>query len=238
MTAGSIQNRETFLNNVAKNLGRGRINGDVAKPEWQHRPQWRVMDSFNQDDLLEVMKVQCTKIHTDLVETTIANLSTALADVVEQYGSKSIISWDDPRFKEYGLDGYLNREDVPFSFHEWNTEAGRKNIDLAEQADLGITFSDVTLAESGTVVLFSDEGKGRAVSLLPTAYIAIVPKSTIVPRMSQATRLIHEKAESGERFPTCINFISGPSNSADIEMSLVVGVHGPIKATYIVVTDR
>ncbi|WP_170006972.1 LutC/YkgG family protein [Bacillus fonticola] len=150
------------------------------------------------------------------------------------------MTWDDPRFEEYGMN-HLLEVDWPennIDVNIWNPSLGRKNIELAEKANVSITFSDQTLAESGTAVLFSDKGKGRAVSLLPTTYIAIIPKSTIVLVLRKRLTAFTGALRMANRFPHASNFISGPSNSADIEMNLVVGVHGPVKATYIVVQDR
>ena len=119
----------------------------------------------------------------------------------------------------------------------WDSAKERENQVFAEQADIGITFSEITLAESATVTLFNDKDNGRTISLLPRCYIAIIPRSTLVPRMTQATKQIHEAHIQGREVSSCISFISGPSNSADIEMNLIVGVHGPVQATYIVVDD-
>ena len=64
-----------------------------------------------------------------------------------------------------------------------------------------------------------------------------MPKSQIVPRITQATADYNEKVLRGEKIGSNLSFISGPSNSGDIEMILVVGVHGPLSMTYLVLED-
>ncbi|RFU63483.1 LutC/YkgG family protein [Peribacillus glennii] len=237
--AGNIQNRESFLDNIARQLGRERVT-HIKRPEWKFQPQHEVLKGATQEELVLILKNHCTRIHTEFYQTTAGQLADTLKFVVESMGGGPVVIPKDTRFKEFGLSELIHvawpAEDI--SVHEWNHEIGRENIDLAEQANVGITFSEITLAESGTVVLFSDKDKGRSVSLLPTVHISIIPKSTIVPRMTQAAQRIQEKVETGEVLPACINYVTGPSNSADIEMDLVVGVHGPVKAAYIVVDDK
>ncbi|GAE35987.1 LutC/YkgG family protein [Halalkalibacter akibai] len=239
MPTGSIQHKDRFLDQIAKSLGRPRKTTPVVRPNWKHQPQHEVFKGYNQDQLVDVLVEQCTKIHTQVELVTTKNLQEVLRNVIAGWNAQSIISWDDPRIKEYELDAFFQEIfQAGVDVHEWNPAVGEENIKFAEQADIGITFADMTLAESGTVVLFSDQGKGRSVSLLPTYYIAVIPKSTIVPRMTQATSYIHQMQEQQGTVPSCINFISGPSNSADIEMNLVVGVHGPVKAYYLIVEDK
>lgn len=240
MIKGSVYKKESFLDNVAEKLNRKRITEKVDKPIWKHQPQWEVLKDATQDELVEVFKKQCEVILTDVIETPSTELSEQIHAVIEKYGAKSVITWKDERLFEYGLSDPLTKQwpKQGIDSHIWDPSRKKENIDAAEKADIGLTFSDITLAESGTVVLFSSAEKGRTVSLLPKNYIAIVPKSSIVPRLTQASAIIHQKVENGEHVASCVDFITGPSNSADIELNLVVGVHGPVKATYIIVNDK
>ncbi len=236
---GTIQNRENFLNQIANNLGRARITTPVERPKWKHQPQHEVLKNADQDELLEVLIKQCKNIHTAILITESKTLATTLKEVVNEFGGGSVITWKDERFSKWGL-GRLLKQEWPaesIDVHEWDYKLGAENVAIAERANVGITISDITLAESGTVVLFSNQNRGRTVSFLPTTYIALVPKSTIVPRMTQAAQKMREIEKQGGEVPSCVNFITGPSNSADIELNLVVGVHGPVKAAYIVISD-
>jgi L-lactate dehydrogenase complex protein LldG len=235
---GTIQNRDSFLGQIANRLGRERIT-HLERPKWNYNPQDEVLKNASQDELLEVLKHQCKNIHTEIVITDTGKLSDSLKQVVNKYGRGSVTTWKDERFNQYGLTNLMQEEwpQEGIDLHIWDHTKGEENIKIAENANVGITISDITLAESGTAVLFSSKDKGRTVSFLPTNSVIIIPKSSIVPRMTQAARIIREKVKNGEQVASCINFITGPSNSADIEMILVVGVHGPIKATYIVVED-
>ncbi|WP_144548695.1 lactate utilization protein C [Bacillus sp. X1(2014)] len=236
---GTIHNRDKFLNQIADRLGRPRISSPVERPTWKFQPQYEVLKDATQDELLEVLKEQCKKIHTSLYITDRNDLSSVLNEVVSGFGGGPIVTWKDERFSKWGLDPLLKKEwpAQNIEVYEWNHSKGQQNIAKAEKANVGITISEITLAESGTVVLFSDENKGRTVSFLPATYIALIPKSTLVPRITQASQKMREIHKKTGHVASCINFITGPSNSADIELNLVVGVHGPVKASYIVIND-
>ncbi|TLS36205.1 LutC/YkgG family protein [Pseudalkalibacillus caeni] len=232
-TPGKVENRETFLKHLTEKLGRKEMRQNVQLPEWEAQPQYKILKDASPEELVEVFKAAAAKINTPVLETTISDLPSTLKEAIVQLNGKSVATWADPRFDDYNLKQALEE----FSLHTWDSYSAEKNIIETRDADVGITFSDYTLAESATVVLTTSPEKGRSVSLLPESFIALVPKSTIVPRLTQVTDKIDEEIKNGSEVSSCIKFISGPSNSADIELSFVTGVHGPVHAAYIIIND-
>jgi len=231
----TIQNQEKFLNHIAKKLGRRRKEV-VEKPLWSVQPQKRLLKDKSSDELIGILKKQCKKIHTDFERTDLESLPRILNIVIEKYNAENIILPTDTRNKKYGIDKYLmhlKKQDK--QVHFWDESKGKQNQKFAEKADVGIVYSDITLADSGTVTLFHNRYHGRSISLLPKAVIAIISRSTLVSHITKATEEIHQSVEKGSDVSSAISFVTGPSNSADIEMNLIVGVHGPVYATYIVV---
>lgn len=88
-------------------------------------------------------------------------------------------------------------------------------------ADAGLTACQLAIAETGTLVLDSSAERHRLVSLLPRLHLALCRADQIVATLREA--LAH--FEPGP--PPTVTFITGPSRTADIELELVVGVHGP-----------
>lgn len=95
--------------------------------------------------------------------------------------------------------------------------------------DVGISTAQVAIAETGTLVLDSACERHRLVSLVPPVHIAIVNASSIVETLSEALTLLQKKEIS-----PAITFITGPSRTADIELTLAIGVHGP-QQLYVIV---
>jgi len=99
---------------------------------------------------------------------------------------------------------------------------------------IGVTGSFAALAETGTLMLVSGSRTPATVSLLPETHIAIVAASRIVAHMEDAWDLA--RRELGQ-LPRAVNFISGPSRTADIEQTMVLGAHGPYRVHILVYPD-
>ncbi|HUU72398.1 MAG TPA: lactate utilization protein C [Burkholderiales bacterium] len=99
---------------------------------------------------------------------------------------------------------------------------------------VGVTGSYCALAETGTLVLLSGEEQHATTSLLPETHIAVVSRQRIVACMEDVWDLL--RTEVGT-LPRQVNFVSGPSRTADIEMTLVYGAHGPFRV-HIILTDE
>ena len=98
--------------------------------------------------------------------------------------------------------------------------------DLCINADVGLTGVDHAIAETGSVVLLPRRGVSRIVSLLPPVHVAVVRRGEVLPSLDELfalRRLEHSEGTLG----SYLNIITGPSRSADIEHTLVTGVHGP-----------
>ncbi|MCR4355482.1 lactate utilization protein C [Bacillus pumilus] len=238
---GTISHRESFLAHIRKQLGKdSSSSASIQRPAWKHQVQWETNGLLSKEELVEQLKVQCQRIHTRVVETTPEEAPSVLRSLMTEYGEGSVMTSGDHRFEQYGFYPMFDSlQHEGFAVTSWNAEASREeNIRLAEQAAYSVVFSDYTLAESGTVVLSSHQGQGRALHFLPMMYIVCIEKSTVVPRMIQAVSALNRSVEEGEQAKGAIHFISGPSNSADIEMNLVVGVHGPVRAVYLLIDDE
>jgi L-lactate dehydrogenase complex protein LldG len=88
--------------------------------------------------------------------------------------------------------------------------------------DCGLTNVYAAVAETGSLVIRGSAAHGRSLSLVPPLHIAIVEPRDILP---DVVDLVEELARDPGRGNTVL--ITGPSKTADIEMTLVKGVHGP-----------
>jgi L-lactate dehydrogenase complex protein LldG len=103
--------------------------------------------------------------------------------------------------------------------------------DACAQVDIGVTSADYALADTGTLVFLSESGESRLISLLPPRHIALIERAKILASLDELLSILpHPGLQSSSMV-----LVTGPSRTADIEMRLVRGVHGPGDVTVIVI---
>lgn len=105
-----------------------------------------------------------------------------------------------------------------------------------DSVNVGISWPAFVIAETGTLVEFTKDDSLRLVSTLPKVHIGVFEADDLVNTLREAASPIRKFFTKNSRDAT-VTFISGPSRTADIEMRLTLGVHGPAVA-HAVIIDR
>ena len=145
-----------------------------------------------------------------------------LADLCDRESFQKIAASDEPLLKEA-----LRGREV-----RWiaaNSEAGAS----LESFDLGITRADALAARTGSIFLSSRSGTGRALSVLPPVHLVVATKEELVVDLTDGIKVWQRRY--GANLPSNCFIISGPSRTADIEKTLVLGAHGPKRVIVVLI---
>jgi L-lactate dehydrogenase complex protein LldF len=155
--------------------------------------------------------------------------------ILEQGGSAVLLS---PELHEHypGMGNKLQEAQIaliePMVPDHLGVEQQREHLRSFDQVPFGITSVSAGLANSGTIILNGSEIRSGLASLLPDTHIAILDERKIYPDL--ATWLAEQPTNMAEGTTV---LITGPSRTADIEMTLTIGVHGPARLIVCLVTE-
>jgi len=160
-----------------------------------------------------------------------ADVPNVIVDVARQKSAKKLVAWE-PSILGFDPRARVEAEGLSLAVaaaDDIDESARLRHRNESANAQIGVTGADWVLAETGTLILISGRGRPRATSLLPDTHIAVFDRSRLVESLTQVGVLLEALHVDPARSMSgaMINFITGPSRTADIELTLTRGVHGP-----------
>jgi L-lactate dehydrogenase complex protein LldG len=195
------------IDNIRRSLGRTVQSPIKSRPAIYASRQPEALESEVEQFLDELRRLSAVG-----QQLPPKGIDSALKSLVIEQNIRKATVWETPYLRQLGVAEILNSLGI---------ELVSPNADKYEmaQCDLGITEADFLLPETGTIVLKSSHEKPRAVSLLPRIHLALVRPEMLRPDMHD---VFTEAKDSNY-----LVFITGPSRTADIELTVTLGVHGP-----------
>jgi len=192
--------REDFLSRV-----RGALHRHEGQPAEAPPVPLAPLQAWETAELIEPFKAECEAVggHVHVV-ADMQRARETVRCVLELLGATTFIPSTDAVVEEV-----LSAVSLPM--------AGNP-----ADADVGLAAAAFGLANTGTLVLTSEAG--RKASLLPMNLLALLRESQLVPTMAEA---LEKRLETGAGMPSAWVQVTGPSRTADIELTLTTGVHGP-----------
>ncbi|MCG3142501.1 MAG: Lactate utilization protein C [Anaerolineae bacterium] len=145
--------------------------------------------------------------------------------LLRETDNQEILTWDDAALPVDGLSQALRANGYTRKIVDVPTEGAARQAKLAEleRTGAGITGALAGLMDTGSVVLVTQPRQARLISLLPSLHIALLPVSRLYATMATFFAAHPDVTQRGSN----LVFITGPSRTADIELTLTRGVHGP-----------
>ncbi len=157
-----------------------------------------------------------------------------IAEICAAYKGQEIALSGVDIFAEMNLTSALAAQG--FSTFVPNGTDHEKLIARLANCGVGVTAADYAIAETGTIVLSSDEPNSLLVSLLPPVHIALLRSSQIVASLDEVISKVGQE-RIGRLDPSrSVTLITGPSRTSDVELVLSIGVHGP-KELHVIILD-
>jgi L-lactate dehydrogenase complex protein LldG len=191
------------------------------------------------DDLVAQLAEELRKLEARAY--VVADAEEALETIgalLAERSARQVLAWDLPQINLPGLDALLAERGAAVLDPAVRGEARKERLQALEPAPVCISGVACAIAESGSLALRHGPGRPRLASLLAPAHIAVVRREQLVRGLGEA--LARLRAEHGEALfegTSNLTFITGPSRTADIEMTLSLGIHGPPELHVVIIQE-
>ena len=233
-----MANQAEFLGNLRRALGRG--PAEPGRPDGVSPPdpdagevEGRVESIMRRaredaDGLTDLLEASAARAGWKVARVPSAeDAAVYVVDLVRGLEARSLVRSAQPIVDRLGLEAALADVGARVTVASADDGDGRAAMRReAVDADLGVTGVDYAIAETGSCVLMPRRGVSRLVSLLPPVHVAVVERGQVLPGLDELFALCRADFLRGAA-GSYVTLISGPSRSADIEYTLVTGVHGP-----------
>ncbi len=148
-------------------------------------------------------------------------------ELLQSHNASHILAWHFTRIPVKKLRDAIEAAGIAISQPDVQDEFRAETIEAIRDAQVGLTGVDAAAATTGTLIVTTGTGKGRIPTMLPPVHLVVMTLDQLVPRLEDW--VAQERAQNLKAIRDSANvcFISGPSRTGDIEMELVLGVHGP-----------
>jgi L-lactate dehydrogenase complex protein LldG len=160
-----------------------------------------------------------------------------IAALLREHGAARALAWDFACIPLPGLAETVRGMGVEVIHPETHDEFRAETLSTAETAQVGITGVDAAAAATGTLIVTTAPGKGRIPTILAPIHIAIIRQRQIVPRIEDWVGRLRAEQMAAVRASANFCFITGPSRTGDIEMELILGVHGPGRVQAVIIRE-